>query len=153
MIDLLSYLQLRSRLAKLDFVRASPHAFQSHLHNIPILQPKLRLPSHANALWCSREDQITRQQRGALTQERNRFRNTENHILRATFLNRLPIQLRRNLQILRILDDLAAHDTWTIRSPAVETFAERPLAAAVLELPVSVGDIVADCVAKNIIKC
>lgn len=69
-----------------------------------------------------------------------------------TYLNRLAIQARADLQRLGVLDDLAAHNPRAVRRPAVEALAQGPLAAAALDLPVAVGDVVPDGVAQDVVQ-
>jgi hypothetical protein len=79
-----------------------------------------------------------------MTQKTYRLCDPKDHILGITILSHLPINLGRNPQVLGVFNQITAHDPRTVGSPTVETFAEGPLAAAVLDLPVSVGDVVAD---------
>jgi hypothetical protein len=53
---------------------------------------------------------------------------------------------------LGIFDEFGAYDARAVRGPTVETFPEGPLAAAPLELPVSVGDVIAYCIAEDVLK-
>lgn len=70
----------------------------------------------------------------------------------STHLNRLPVQLGPDTEGLRVLDEARADDSRAVGGPAVKALAERPLAAAVLDLPVAVGDVVADGVAHDVVE-
>ena len=98
-----------------------------------------------------RKDQVPRQQRRALTQERDHLLNPKDHIPRSTILHHLPIQFCPNLQFLRIRNDLRRRDARAKWCPAVETFAEPPLAATTPDLPFAVGDVVADSIAEDVV--
>jgi hypothetical protein len=73
--------------------------------------------------------------------------------LAAPDLDGLPVDLGPDLEVMRVFDDIARHDSRTVRCPSVKTLSERPLAATVLDLPVSVGDVVAYGVTQNVVKC
>jgi hypothetical protein len=100
----------------------------------------------------SSKDQITGQQRRPLTQKRNRLRNPKNHIRRIIVLHHLPIHLRRDLQRLGILNHVPRDNTWTERRPAIKALSKSPLAAAALELPVPVRDVVTHGIAEDVVE-
>lgn len=100
----------------------------------------------------SSKDNITGQQRSALTQERDGLLDAKDHIGRVAVLHNLAVQLGGDAQRLRVLDQVGANDGRPKGRPAVVALAERPLAAAALELPVAVRDVVADGVAEHVVE-
>lgn len=57
------------------------------------------------------------------------------------------------MQVVRILDQLRRDNSGTDGSPAIEALAQSPLPASLLDLPVSLRDVVANGVAENVIQC
>ena len=139
--------QLSPHLPKLNPIHALPHTLQLNLHHIPIIHPDLRLPPHPHAARRPGEDHIPRQQRRALAQKGNRLRHAEDHVVCTSILHHRAVNPRLDPQILRILDELRVEDAGTEGRPSIVAFAEGPLASAARELPVAVGEVVADRVA------
>lgn len=69
-----------------------------------------------------------------------------------THLHSLAVELCRNTQSLRVLDQRGTDDARTIGSPSIKAFAEGPLTSAPLELPLSVRNIIADRIAQDVVK-
>ena len=99
-----------------------------------------------------RKDDVPWQQRRALTQERNHLLYTEDHVPGPTILDNVTIQLCRDLQFLRIRNDVRCSDARAKRRPAVKALAQTPLPAAALHLPFAVGDVVADSIAEDVVQ-
>ena len=100
----------------------------------------------------SGKDEIARQEGRSLAQERNGLPDAEDLVFGRAVLHRVAVELGPDVEALRILDRLLRHDSRAVRRPAIKALSERPLAAAVLDLPVAMGDIIADSIAKDIIK-
>lgn len=67
-----------------------------------------------------------------MTKEGNGLRDSKDHIPCVTLLHDLTVNFCANLKILWVFEDLGRDDAGTERRPAVETFAEGPLAASSL---------------------
>lgn len=70
----------------------------------------------------------------------------------STHLHGLPVEHRLDAQLLRVPQHRARHEAGPPGRPAVEALADGPLAAAPLELPVAVRDVVADGVAQDAVE-
>ena len=100
----------------------------------------------------SGKDDISWEQSGAPTKERNRLLDTKDHIGGVAVLDSLAVHAGGNAQGLGVLDDVAADDAGAEGPPAVVALAQRPLAAPALDLPVAVGDVVAHRVAQDVVQ-
>lgn len=71
---------------------------------------------------------------------------------KSTYLHGLAVEPGGDLEGVGVLDDAGRDDAGSVRRPAVECLAEAPLAAPALDLPVAVGDVVADGVAQDVVQ-
>lgn len=64
----------------------------------------------------------------------------------------MAVQPGADFEGLGVGDERRGDDARAVGRPGVEALAERPLAAAVLQLPVAVRDVVADGVAEDVVQ-
>lgn len=100
----------------------------------------------------SGEDYISREQGSPLAQEGDSLLDAKDHIGGVALLHQLPVQLGRDLQGLRVLDEVASNNSRAIWAPAVEALTDGPLAAAALELPVAVRDVITHSVPEDVVQ-
>lgn len=87
-----------------------------------------------------------------MAEEGYRLAHAKDHIRRVALLHNLTVDPGGDLEALRVLDELAAHKSRAVGSPAIEALTERPLSTAMFELPVAVGDVIADGVAQHVVQ-
>ena len=88
----------------------------------------------------------------ALAEEGNGLLYVEDQIPRVAILHGLAVEPSLDPEIVGVLQHFRADDAGSVRRPAVESLPERPLAASALNLPFSVGDVVADGVAQHVVQ-
>ena len=88
----------------------------------------------------------------ALAEEGNGLLHVEDQVPRVAILHGLAVEPSLDPEIVRVLQHFRADDAGSVRRPAVESLPQRPLAASALDLPFSVGDVVADGVAQHVVQ-
>lgn len=71
----------------------------------------------------------------------------------AAYLHGLAVDLGEDLKVLGVSNDLVGDDARTEGRPAIKALTQRPLATAMLNLPVTMRHIVTDGVAQYVVEC
>src|SRR5688572_10498001 len=141
----------RSHLEGHDLLLLLAEAFDAEGHDVASLEEDRRLHAEADARRRAGGDDVARLQHHELRHVMQDVSTGEDHRVRAAGLHALAVDVEVHRQALYVLDLVAGNEPGAEWAEGLGALALHPLAAT-LDLEVTLGDVVADGVAGDVLE-
>src|SRR6516164_3336105 len=139
-------------LERNDLLLLLAESADAETHHVAGVEPRLWLHPHAHAGWRACRDHVAGKERHVFRDVGDQRRDAEDHRPRVPGLPPLAIDVEPHVEILRVADFVGRHEPRADRSERVAALALVPLTRALLQLEVSLGDVVDDAVAGDVLE-